>query len=240
MCIYPPATSSFYKSNPTLDPYQELNDKVVKYQSIGDVLITGDFNARTSSLNDFLKNDNDEYLPVRGDLDFYNADSNDTLRCNSDKNVNSFGKKILQVCKENSLRILNGRIIGDLLGNYTCTRYNGKSVVDYAILSKCLLSKITYFRVIPDEEITDTALSDHSPILLNLEVRQNIVKYDKKLSSNRCQNGFLWKSDSQEKYKETLKLPIIQNEINKIMTDETPPPNQEGVDIFFAKWYQRY
>jgi hypothetical protein len=38
------------------------------------------------------------------------------------------------------MRILNGRVIGDLFGKYTCHKQTGSSVVDYIIFSEELLT----------------------------------------------------------------------------------------------------
>ena len=45
------------------------------------------------------------------------------------------------------MRILNGRVIGDLFGKYTCHKSTGSSVVDYIILSEELLTSVLYFKV---------------------------------------------------------------------------------------------
>ena len=39
-----------------------------------------------------------------------------TERQNQDKHVNAFGRKLINLCKTLQLRILNGRVLGDLRG----------------------------------------------------------------------------------------------------------------------------
>ena len=51
------------------------------------------------------------------------------------KHPNNNGKLLLNFCKEARLRILNGRTIEDLNSKYTCTTYNGSSVVDYTLVN---------------------------------------------------------------------------------------------------------
>ena len=46
------------------------------------------------------------------------------------KRLNNSGKSLFSLCRDTSLRIVNGRMIGDLLGNFTSIHYNGCSVVD--------------------------------------------------------------------------------------------------------------
>jgi hypothetical protein len=53
---------------------------------------------------------------------------------------NNRGKQLLEFCVTTKLRILNGRVIGDLFGKYTCHKPTGSSVVDYIILSEELLT----------------------------------------------------------------------------------------------------
>ena len=54
---------------------------------------------------------------------------------------------MLETCTALNLRILNGRIVGDLEGKKTCFHYNGSSVVDYVIGSKSILRNAQYLIV---------------------------------------------------------------------------------------------
>ena len=79
------------------------------------------------------------------------------------KRTNNSSKMLLEICKESSLRIINGRTTGDLYGKHTCITYNGYSVVDYTIVSQEWLKCISIFQV--DKF---TALSNHCPIVCSL------------------------------------------------------------------------
>ena len=64
-------------------------------------------------------------------------------------------------------RILNGRKLGDILGTYTCYKHNGKSVVDYCMVSPRLYQTISSFIVndwMPD-------LSDHCSITVSISTK---------------------------------------------------------------------
>ena len=52
-----------------------------------------------------------------------------------------YGRNLLETCTALNLRIVNGRIVGDLEGKKTCFHFNGSSVVDYVIGSKLKYSK---------------------------------------------------------------------------------------------------
>ena len=45
------------------------------------------------------------------------------------------------------LRVLNGRTLGDLQGNYTCYTHIGASVVDYTIVSENALKNILHYKI---------------------------------------------------------------------------------------------
>ena len=75
--------------------------------------------------------------------DVYHADSQMPTRMSCDDKICEFGTQVLNLCKSNNLRIVNGRKIGNGLGKYTCYKWNGCSVVDYAIylmVTSCDLS----------------------------------------------------------------------------------------------------
>ena len=61
--------------------------------------------------------------------------------------VNDYGKRLIELCKNARLHILNGRVLGDLNGKLTCFQWNGCSVVDYCIVHEDLLGVTEYFRV---------------------------------------------------------------------------------------------
>ena len=90
----------------------------------------GDLNARTGTLNDFIERDCQDFLVIP---DTYNLDKNWPKRNNADYTVNKLGGEILQLCIANKLRILNGRVTGDLDGKLTSYQSTGASTVDYGI-----------------------------------------------------------------------------------------------------------
>ena len=87
-------------------------------------------------------------------------------RMSCDDRIYEFSTQVLNLCKSSNLRILNGRTIGDSLGKYTCYKWNGCSVVDYAIYDGDFLRSVLSFKVL---DILDS-WSDHCPITLNLNI----------------------------------------------------------------------
>jgi hypothetical protein len=135
-----PESLSFNKVQNT-DILEEIeNDIINKYSKLGNIILTGDFNARTGTEPDYIRGDSTSYIPV--DNEMYNIDVDIGLRHSSDKTLDCRGKDLLEMCVTNKLRIANGRSFGDSLGNYTCHNYAGSSVVDCFIVSEELLEDI--------------------------------------------------------------------------------------------------
>ncbi|MCG8076814.1 MAG: hypothetical protein JAY75_11300 [Candidatus Thiodiazotropha taylori] len=81
-------------------------------------------------------------------------------RSSQDKTINSNGRKLFDFCKLNTLRVANGRIGADKgIGKYTYVGSTGSSVIDYVLVSPCLLNVIQHF-LVNDPNI----LSDHCSI----------------------------------------------------------------------------
>lgn len=113
--------------------YDKLLSDVTKYSKFGHVMVQGDFNAYTNTKPDYVAFD----ISSDTDSDNHCIRDHEMPRNNLDiKLVNNSGKHLLNLCKETGLRIINGRTIGDLLGNFTCITYNGCSVVDYMLVSQ--------------------------------------------------------------------------------------------------------
>jgi hypothetical protein len=68
--------------------------------------------------------------------EIYKTDKNILKRQSRDTKIDHRGKELLDLCISNQLSILNGRVLGDMFGNYTCYTPNGASVVDYVLVSE--------------------------------------------------------------------------------------------------------
>jgi hypothetical protein len=102
------------------------------------------FNARVGTNSDCIIQDDSKFLPLG---DSYATDKKILNRHNKDLKIDKRGRDLLDFCIGHQLRILNDRILGDLLGNYTCYTPNGCNTVDYAIVSENVLESILYFKV---------------------------------------------------------------------------------------------
>ena len=94
-----PETSCHLASRDNL--WNLLEDEIANYSSLGYIVLTGDFNARTSSLLDYIANDSDQHIPLPPD---YEIDT-PVPRHSEDNVVNRYGKELLEVCIAGQLRI---------------------------------------------------------------------------------------------------------------------------------------
>lgn len=221
-CIYlPPISSNHYD-----DDMLNLENEINHFNNKGEVLLLGDFNARTACDIDFIEKDsidlnqftNDNILPENYPIDF-------TYKRNSlDQVINMQGKNLLNLCISARLRMLNGRYIGDLMGNYTCISNNGYSTVDYCIASESLLSSVLYFKT-----GIFSYLSDHAKIEVHLKC--NIDVKNNNLISKEWKNceKYIWKEESKTLLLKYLATEKMKDEILYIENKKFSQ-NQEGVD----------
>jgi exonuclease III len=138
-----PLTSAYSQRRD--DIFTLIESDISKLSSSGNILIMGDFNARTSLEPDFIINDTSKYLNMPTS---YVADTPLVRKNVDNKAVDVYGKHLLDMCKASGLRILNGRKLGDLFGNYTCFNHRGNpSVIDYMLCDIALFPNIDYFYV---------------------------------------------------------------------------------------------
>ena len=147
-------------------------------------------------------------------------------RGNMDMTTNSFGDKLLSLCKSVPLRVCNGRKLGDILGEYTCYKWNGKSVVDYCIVSPRLYPQIQYFLV----ENLNPILSDHCPIVARL--RTNFISerfVSKKYEFLEKPQKIRWDGQIAQKFESLLQTPQAKIFMTNFAKNGISS-SQEGID----------
>ena len=121
-----------------------------------EICLLGDFNARTSNLNDTLFIDENTVHNLNIDFKMLNCSySQNALsisdRVSYDKKINNYGYRLIELCKTFGINILNGRYGMDKnLGLFTC---KDASVVDYIIVSPSLFQSIIDFQVLDFDSI---------------------------------------------------------------------------------------
>ena len=187
-CIYFPQNSP--GTVPDLESVNDaLLDNIQNLSRLGDSFIHGDFTAYTNTNSDYIESDDTQYPQME---DYYSTDLNNPRNNMDTKSINKSGRFLLDLCKKSSLKLLNGRCMGDIFGNFTCYTYNGCSLVDYAAASAHMHCKIAKFQV-----QNFTSLSNHRLISCSLlsSFPDNHGTHDK-LSPGK----FLWNSSSIEAY----------------------------------------
>ncbi len=192
------------------DCFEILNREVSKFSSKGYILLGGDFNSRTGLMKDYIEDDSNDF----GNVDPYDQLDSHQFRYSQDKKSNAAGKYLIDFCLQNRLKILNGRILGDLIGKFTCFKHNGNSTVDYIIISEDFISKVNYFKVKPL-----TLFSDHCQIFVNLNLspksQTKPIRSKKPKMENR-KLRYKWDTASADKirvYFSENKLHEIKNRI---------------------------
>ncbi|CAC5417271.1 unnamed protein product [Mytilus coruscus] len=153
---YIPHEKSKYYNICDIDFHEIIESIVLDYSEKGIVLICGDFNSRIGEVSDVLYNDQlDKFVTSVNHLE--NPIISD--RCSMDKVVNTFGRKLLQVCYNTGLTISNGRLGSDTNGQFTLCNSKGTSVNDYLLVSPNNYGIISDFEVLEMNEF-----SDHMPL----------------------------------------------------------------------------
>jgi hypothetical protein len=222
--VYVSPHNSTYTLNRDSQVWDELDRTVEKYQAIGKVMLVGDFNTRTCSLTDFVQSDDAQFTPVP---DSYSSDDYEarTERFSSDTVVHPrvFVDTLLNICKSSGLRILNGRVLGDLSGKLTCHKWNGSSQVDYGIAHHSLLSRIQYFKV--HDHLNH--LSDHCKLSLRLSIPQHTPPDSTRLY--QMPNRFKLNDQSLTDFKEQLLNVDSQKKIQELLQNTSTNQDVEAL-----------
>ena len=164
----------------------------------GDIIIQGDFNARTANTKDFVEYDKHDKLSEIDCVEFFDIPP----RCSEDKIQNVNGKELLELCKAYNLCIMNGRKTGDHIGNFTSFQPGGNSVIDYAVVSQSLFQNVLTFNV---GEFYPW-ISDHCAIHLNIDIKENLDDETLDASSTTpVPTTWHWDDESAEKLENFLK-----------------------------------
>ena len=199
--------------------------KTARFRLDGNVIIGGDFNAKTGTHNDFVNDNQDLHSPVM-DIDTYITDK-PCKRNNRDKHsVDKQGEALLSLCKNNRMRILNGRTKGDRYGKFT--RYplamrESPSTLDYIIVDTDILPKIMSFIV-----LSNLGVSDHECLSVSIQSKgfstptPRSVPVTKKVPFDYADSeGFLLKISS----------PIGKEKINKLLEQGEVDVNKMASDV---------
>jgi hypothetical protein len=211
-CVYIPPEGSDYEDKNVFDKLNQELASLVDHDV--HVCLLGDFNARTSNLPEFTEFDEfvmDDEVKTQDeeDMQIVNKMGLNQCRKSRDLKVNNYGYKLLNLCKEQGLYMLNGRVGNDINGEFTC---KNKSVVDYGIASPVIMDSCTEFEVM---EFLELYSDVHCPIhtVLKGDI-QNKKKKTALVDSDTYVTIPRWAEDKKVSFVQNLSLERI-NVINE-------------------------
>ena len=225
----PPCNSKYFD----LEIFDQLERDIVHFSTIGSVILMGDFNSRTGKYSDTVSQEGNSIITNdQSESAFQPAQRN-----SFDNLLNSHGKKLLEICKNLDLRIVNGRVNGDTLGRPTFHGKNGTSVIDYIICDQCTFLNVANFVV-----KQPSCLPDHSAIVAWLNLNTSLPASETQTSTftNRLislPRQFCWENDSYLKFRNALRTEPIQILIREFMERNTEDVNvslDDAVNILTA------
>ena len=217
MCaVYYPPNNSKYLNKDDIDLLEKLQHDISFYKDKGDIILCGDFNARTACNLDYIPNDNPAYIPIHEN---YISDQTIINRRSMDQVIDKRGRDLLEFCITNQLRILNGRSFGDMYGKFTCHNYHSASVVDYCITSESFFSKILSFNV---SNFSPTLSDCHCQLTFEMLSHHRVKKDNSnKVSNYQEKPKFIWNSLSPTVFLNSLNSSCIQEKLKSFHLDQT-------------------
>ena len=214
--VYVQPEDSTYQSG--VDFFECLENELMSKMSRGNVILCGDFNARTAELIDYVIDDEtrNEFPPIVAH------------RHNHDKKINNYGKKLIDVCKHSGIQILNGRdIYSSDTGINTCVRHNGQSAVDYLIANPAAAQYISEFEIKPKD-----VNSDHCAMTFSVMNKAQ----SKICPQQKAPTRYIWDIRKQYEYYQSLKDPINIKLYNNFLC-RLADPAADNTDIM-SYFYQ--
>ena len=232
--VYVPPQGSKYA---TEDPYLELQEELFRYcTQAKNVILFGDFNSRCKNLPDYVKFD--EFISeIHGMQDLY--DESNLLydyfqryqiplsRNSTDESMNNFGYSLLELCSNNYLFILNGRIGNDFRNpSLTC---KNKSTIDYFISSAYVFPIIKNLQV---HEFSSLYSDAHCPVsctlTVNNELNQNVNNNNADCSETKYN---LWNSKKKDNFVDNIDIiNVSEFEMITFFQNDNAETSQNDID----------
>ncbi|XP_063691187.1 uncharacterized protein LOC134823582 [Bolinopsis microptera] len=170
-----------------------------------DIILLGDFNARTGTLDDMLS---DHSLMKDTELDAHFSKKL-AKRNNSDPKLNTNGRPFIELLQMTGLVILNGRTLGDIFGEPTCIQRHGVSTVDYICVSTSLHDRVRHLKI---ESISQ--YSDHRALSMSISTNP-LRRISNSLESPDIQDApkaFKWNLSENLSADTATKFRLAQND----------------------------
>ena len=178
------------------------------------VIVSGDFNAYTGTEPDtILESDkNFDQFYVEGDTQVL------PHRVNKDnRNINKYGRKLLDLCLVTGLYILNGRLGQDREGEHTCYFGENPSTIDY------FLSDADFANTFSDFKVDCRYESHHLPLWLLLKTVANKQDKAARSTDTKFLPKYLWNDQQSDIFLESFRakdLSVITENLAENNIDE--------------------
>ena len=247
VCYIPPQSSRFFNNDDLSTLEEEIMSVCTNYDL---VYLMGDLNAQTAELSDYTVYDDtlDKYFDLDSDTieyfdqeSFFKDNGININRTSKDTKKNNTGYRIIDVCKNNNIFILNGRYGQDEgIGSFT---FRKQSVIDYVITSRRGITILSDFEI---QELDRIFSDGHSLLKISLEIPSSTSKvYSDKAPTNKsrkweqrksatfCENINEAEIHYIESYIDSLESGIIlQQHIDEVTTKLTKLFNQAAEKTF--------
>ena len=202
----PPSQSRFFND----DELQTLENEITSMCSSHKyIFITGDLNARTGILTDYVQLD--EFLAEEFELDDETAHFFDKTtilerlkiplsRTSNDIKTNNIGYWLVNICKNNNLFIVNGRVGKNR--DIVSKTFRDQSVLDHTLCTADCFYFLQQFEIIELDEIFSDG---HSLLSWSFDINPQSKPHGNS-SANIYSVNCTWKNELREKFIENIKL----------------------------------
>lgn len=211
-----------YRSSADMDVFEWLIESISEANGLGNTLLAGDFNARTSSEADYADLEFlAQYLPELHGCDYILSGLQPTPRHSRDIILDSYGKELLNICKITQSIILNGRAQGDEHGEFTITNHQGNSsVVDYFIVDHDMYQHVQSLKVNEQQPETGVHRSLTLKIRLHNDKQNCNISLDDNVHGDAKIMRFKWETSRIDQYQQVLKQHIEQGPLMNLANSD--------------------
>jgi len=226
-----PEASTAERATARDDWFSTLQESINTHTADADVIVTGDFNARTRDKSETAELEWEDVheagIPIPEPLAQYKSQVQVLpVRKSADVILNDWGQALLNFCAEQRLVILNGRLPGDETGALTYKGLpQGSGLLDYFLSSTdiCMRqnSRLNVSRF--DELPIVPAFScrfDHAPVCLTLTVRKSTQTRQGNLRNavvGQAYKQYKWRPERQDQYVQILKHDVnVQTYLGRV------------------------
>lgn len=143
ICYFPPSTS-VYAGPRGQSPFSVLDDDIWEFSRDGDIILLGDFNARTGNTQAVFYDTSEEMLREL-DVEDLGLD-----RHSQDREHTEYGRYLMEMVTTHGIAILNGLQRFPRSAGFTCFPHrHGASTVDYVMAQPSFIPCIQDFTVGP-------------------------------------------------------------------------------------------